>query len=149
MNMRAAPQRTQAETALVAAFGERVSDLPGDAAIALKRDDAIELIKTGLPTRHIEAWHYTDLRRLLTAVPDFDPALHAKTQGPLIDGSVVLPVLNGVAGVGARIDGATVTRLADMLIDGSFGPALGARDAADTIGAVNTAFVADGYFVDI
>ena len=149
MNMHPVPQRTQAETALIAAFGERFADLPGDAGIAHKRDDAIEQIKSGLPTRHVEAWHYTDLRRLLTSVPEFDPTLHAKTLGALLAGSAVLPVLNGVAGVAPRIEGAKVTRLADMLIDGSFGPALGALDAADTIGAVNTAFVADGYFIDI
>ena len=38
----------------------------------VKRDDAIETMKAGLPTRRVEAWHYTDLRRLLTAVPAFD-----------------------------------------------------------------------------
>ena len=33
--------------------------------------------------------------------------------------------------------------------DGSFAPALDPRGADDAIGALNTAFVADGYFVDI
>ena len=61
MNMLAKPTRTPAETALIEAFGERLSQLPGDAAVMVKRDNAIEPLKAGLPTRRIEAWHYTDL----------------------------------------------------------------------------------------
>ncbi|TGV30403.1 Fe-S cluster assembly protein SufD, partial [bacterium M00.F.Ca.ET.168.01.1.1] len=56
MNMHAQPQRTLAETALIDAFGERLSLLPGDGAVMTKRDDAIEAIKHGLPTRRIESW---------------------------------------------------------------------------------------------
>ena len=149
MNIHATPQRTVAENALIDAFGERLAELPGDASVAVKRDDAIEALKAGLPTRRIEAWHYTDLRRLLTTVPAHDATLNAKTLGALIEGSSVLPVLNGVSGVGPRIEGAVISRLTDKLIDGSFAPALGAREPADTIGALNTAFVDDGYFVDI
>jgi len=55
MNMHAQPQRTLAETALIDAFGERLSLLPGDSAVMVKRDDAIEAIKHGLPTRRIES----------------------------------------------------------------------------------------------
>ena len=51
MNMHATPQRTPAETALIDAFGERLSQLPGDGEVMIKRDDAIEQIKAGLPTR--------------------------------------------------------------------------------------------------
>ena len=69
MNIHSAPQLTPAETALVDAFGERLSLLPGDGAVMVKRDNAIEQIKAGLPTKRIESWHYTDLRRLLTSVP--------------------------------------------------------------------------------
>ena len=53
MNMHPTAQRTAAETALIDAFGERFSDLPGDPAIARERDDAVERIKAGLPTRHV------------------------------------------------------------------------------------------------
>ena len=49
MNIHAVPQLTPAETALVDAFGERLSLLPGDGAVMVKRDDAIEQVKTGLP----------------------------------------------------------------------------------------------------
>ncbi len=150
MNMHTQPQRTPAETALIDAFGERLSLLPGDGAVMLQRDDAIEAIKEGLPTRRVEAWHYTDLRRLLNAVPDFDPSALAKAVAPIIENSVVLPVLNGVSGAKVpAIEGVTIERLSEKLIDGSVAEGLSRYGADDAIGALNTAFVADGYFVDV
>ncbi|RWF43685.1 MAG: Fe-S cluster assembly protein SufD, partial [Mesorhizobium sp.] len=92
MNMHAQPQRTLAEMALIDAFGERLSQLPGDGAVMVKRDDAIEAIKHGLPTRRVESWHYTDLRRLLTNVPAFEADAVAKALAPVLEGSAVLPV---------------------------------------------------------
>lgn len=143
-------QRTAAETALIDAFGERLSLLPGDGAVMVKRDDAIERLKAGLPTRRIEAWHYTDLRRLLVSVPPHDETANAKPVEPLLEGSAVLRVLNGVSGGKIpSIEGVTVQRLEEKLQDGSFAPALDPRGADDAIGALNAAFVADGYFLDI
>ena len=149
MNMRAEIQRTPAEAALVDAFGERLSLLPGDGAVMVKRDDAIEQVKNGLPTRRVEAWHYTDLRRLLATVPDFDASAKAKSVAPLIEGSTVLSLANGVSQAVSSIEGVTFQRLSDKLTDGSYAPALVTYGNDDTIGAINTAFVADGYFVDI
>jgi len=150
MNMHTQPQRTQAETALIDAFGERLSLLPGDGAVMLKRDDAIEAIKHGLPTRRVESWHYTDLRRLLTAVPAFDPTAAAKALAPIVEGSAILAVLNGVSSAKVPdIEGVTVQRLSEKLTDGSLAPGLDPYGSDDAIGALNTAFVADGYFVDI
>lgn len=150
MNIHAAPQLTPAETALVEAFGERLSLLPGDGAVMVKRDGAIEQVKAGLPTRRIEAWHYTDLRRLLTSVPAFDETAKAEAVAPVLEGSAVFSVLNGYsAEKTARVEGVTVARVADKLTDGSFAPALDPRGADDAVGALNTAFVADGYFLDI
>ncbi|MFD1983097.1 Fe-S cluster assembly protein SufD [Mesorhizobium newzealandense] len=150
MNMHTQPQRTPAETALIDAFGDRLSLLPGDGAVMLKRDDAIEAIKHGLPTRRIESWHYTDLRRLLNAVPDFDPAAAVKAVAPIVEGSAVLAVLNGVSSAKVPdIEGVTVQRLSEKLTDGSIAPGLDPYGSDDAIGALNTAFVADGYFVDI
>ncbi|RUV52729.1 Fe-S cluster assembly protein SufD, partial [Mesorhizobium sp. M5C.F.Ca.IN.020.29.1.1] len=57
MNIHTTPQRTPAETALIDAFSDRLSLLPGDGTVMLKRDDAVEAIKSGLPTRRIESWH--------------------------------------------------------------------------------------------
>jgi len=150
MNQHARVQNTPAEMALIEAFGARLSEMPGDGAVMVKRDRAVEEIKAGLPTRHVESWHYTDLRRLLAQVPDHDPTAKAKTVEPLIARSTVLPLLNGVASSRhAAPDGVTVSSVAEKLADGSFAPALDPRDADDAVGAVNTAFVADGYFLDI
>lgn len=149
MNMRAEIQRTPAEAALVDAFGERLSLLPGDGTVTVKRDDAIEQIKAGLPTRRVEAWHYTDLRRLLAAVPAFDATAKASSVAPLLEGSTVASIANGVSTAAAGIDGVTFQRLSDKLTDGSYAPALVTYGKDDAIGAINTAFVADGYFVDI
>ena len=150
MNMHATPPRTQAETALVEAFGERLSQLPGDGAVMIKRDEAIEAIKGGLPTRRVEDWHYTDLRRLLASVPDYDPTANPKPLASLVQGSAVLPILNGVAqGKAPTVEGVTFQNLSEKLTDGSFARALGARDKDDAIGSLNTAFVSDGWFVDI
>jgi Fe-S cluster assembly protein SufD len=150
MNMHTQPQRTAAETALIQAYDERLSILPGDGAVFVKRDNAMERLKAGLPTKRVEAWHYTDLRRLLTTVPPHDEAANARKVDPVVDGSTVLAVLNGVSsGKTPSIEGVTVRRLEDKLRDGSFAPALDGHDADDAIGAMNAAFVADGYFLDI
>jgi Fe-S cluster assembly protein SufD len=150
MNMHATPQRTAAETALLDAFGERISLLPGDGAVTVKRDDAIEALKAGLPTKRVESWHYTDLRRLLTAVPAHDEAADAKPLAPVLDGSTVFSVLNGTASQKIpAVEGVSVQTLAEKLTDGSFAAALDLYGKDDAIGALNAAFVADGYFVDI
>ncbi len=150
MNIQIQPQRTPAEAALVDAFGERLSLLPGDGEVMLKRDAAIEALKAGLPTRRIESWHYTDLRRLLTAVPAFDPAAAARPLAPVLEGSAVLAVLDGKAeGKAPEVEGVVFRPLAGMLADGSFAPALDCYGTDDAIGALNAAFVADGWFVDV
>lgn len=149
MNMLATVQRTPAEAAIIDAFGERLSLLPGDGTVMVKRDNAIEQIKAGLPTRRIESWHYTDLRRLLTSVPAFDASAAAKPIAPLLEGSTLLSIINGVSAATPDVDGVSFQRLGDKLVDGSYAPALVTYGSDDAVGALNTAFVADGYFVDI
>lgn len=144
-----AQMHTAAERALLAAFNDRLGDLPGDGAVATKRDAAIEQLKTGLPTKRVEAWHYTDLRRLLTKVPDA-PAGEAMPVAPLLDGSTVLTVLNGKVGKAGEIaGGVSATPIAELLRNGAFAPALGTHGYDDTVGALNAAFVSDGWFVDV
>jgi Fe-S cluster assembly protein SufD len=150
MNIHPVPQRTPAEAALVEAFADCLSELPGDGSVMVRRDNALEQVKAGLPTRRIESWHYTDLRRLLTSVPSHDRTASIAAMPPVLAGSLVLPVLNGVSSPPPALpDGVGVERLADKLSDGSFSRALEAQGADDAIGALNAAFVADGYFVDI
>jgi Fe-S cluster assembly protein SufD len=149
MNIQTPIQNTPAETALLDAFGERLSLLPGDGAVMLKRDAAIEAVKAGLPTRRVEAWHYTDLRRLLSQVPAYDDSAKAEALQPLIEGSAVLPVLNGVAGKAPGIEGVTVQPVREKLRDGTYAPALEPQGRDDAIGALNAALVGDGWFLDI
>lgn len=150
MNLHAVPQLTPAEAALVDAFGERLSELPGDGAVMVKRDNAIEQVKAGLPTKRVESWHYTDLRRLLTSVPAFDRTAKATVLPSILEGSVVLAVLNGVSSDKTEsLEGVSVQRVADKLTDGSLAEALDPRGDDDAVGALNAAFAADGYFVDI
>ncbi len=141
MNVRSEIHNTPAEAALVEAFDERLSLLPGD--------NAIKLVRASLLMRRVEAWHYTDLRRLLITIPNFDANAKTKSIAPLLEDSTMLRLTNGVSQAVSNIEGVTFQRLADKLIDDSYAPALVTYGKDDIIGAINTAFVADGYFVDI
>ena len=150
MNIHANPALTPAETALVAAFSERVSELPGDSAVALGRDAAVERLKAGLPTRRVEAWHYTDLRRLLSAVPAFDASAKPQTIRPLVEGSSVLRVRNGIAEQKPTLpEGVSVETFAALLGAGDARAAMAPADSDDAIGAINAAFAADGFGLTI
>ncbi|WLR98509.1 Fe-S cluster assembly protein SufD [Shinella sumterensis] len=150
MNMQTGKTLSVAETALCAAYDQAIGELPGDGAVLAARDVLISDFKeAGLPTRRIEAWHYTDLKALLRAVPAFDPAASADRIEPLVEGANVLSVVNGVADKRASADDVSVTRFADALIDGSAAAGLVARDGDDTIGRLNGAFVRDGFVLDI
>lgn len=71
MNIQAANRSTAAEAALVEAYTAQLGDLPGDGAVLGARDILFDDLKrAGLPTRRVEAWHYTDLKTLLRAIPD-------------------------------------------------------------------------------
>mgnify|MGYP000882242453 FL=1 len=79
MNMQTGKTLSVAETALCDAYDQAIGELPGDGAVLAARDVLISDFKdAGLPTRRIEAWHYTDLKALLRAVPAFDPAAAAE-----------------------------------------------------------------------
>lgn len=149
MNVQTQIKRTAAEEALLAAFAERGTKLPGDAKVAERREEAVLLLQRGLPNRKVEAWHYTDLRRLLSAVPSFDAGGPAAPCAPLLEGSFVLPVLNGVATPPLAIDGVAVSKVADRLADGSLAPLLRLEGSDDTVSAINAAFAADGFVVDV
>ena len=149
MNIHAAPTLTAAETALVDGFAQRISELPGASDVIVNRDNAIEQVKAGLPTRRVEAWHYTDLRRLLASVPAHDPAAKPGSIAPLIDDAAVLRVLNGKAEGKDRIDGVKVERFRDVLLSGGKAATMTPHDGDDAVGAVNAAFAADGFVLTI
>jgi Fe-S cluster assembly protein SufD len=150
MNIQTTQTRTAAEKALIDTFAARLPNLPGDASVIVKRKEAIAALEArGLPNRKIEAWHYTDLRRLLTTVPAFDARAGAVSAAPLLEGSVVLPILNGKAGKAPAVQGVTIAPAAEKLADGSFAPALQPTTDDDAVGAINAALAADGWFLDI
>lgn len=149
MNIHANPVLTSAEKALVEAFSTRISDLPGDASVAERRDDAIEQVKAGLPTRRVESWHYTDLRRLLNNVPAFDPSVEPALVEPLMEGSSVLRVRNGKADAPSVPQGVEAQTFSSLLMAGDARAAMAPFDGDDAIGAINAAFADDGFSLDI
>lgn len=114
MNARANTPQTPAEAKIAADYvGARLT-LPGGDNIGAIRDAAFEtFMAAGLPTRRVEAWHYTDLRQAMReALP-----------------SAVAPAASAILAQGARleqlaprIEEANAIRL--VLVDGHFIPAL-------------------------
>jgi Fe-S cluster assembly protein SufD len=145
MNVHAIRQRTGAENQLIEAFIQRVGALPGNTAVSVARDEAVEHLKIhGLPSRRIESWHYTDLRTLLRDIPV--GAEHATQKyEPLAAGSHVLRIVDGEAQPAHAIAGVSITPLSAKLEDGSFARALRLQGDDDLIGALNTAFVTNGF----
>jgi len=149
MNIQTQIKRTAAEELLLDAFAAHGDALPGDSSVKAQRRAAAELIARGLPTRRVEAWHYTDLRRLLSNIAAFTQGQGAAVQAALLDGSTVLSVVGGKATASADVAGLTVAHLANGLVDGKFADRLTLMGTDDTVGAINTAFIADGYSVDV
>ncbi|HZG28544.1 MAG TPA: Fe-S cluster assembly protein SufD [Ensifer sp.] len=144
--MSAQPQikLTEAENALLMAYTEQVGDLPGNGDVLIARDRLITDIKTkGLPTRRVEAWHYTDLRNLLRQIP-------ANTNGdvkalePLIAGSAVFALENGKVVRKGKAEGVTVRRIEAMLEDGTGAFLMSPRGDDDAVGRINGGFLRDG-----
>jgi len=150
MNMQTTMRFTAAETALVEAFGAQFGDLPGDGAVAGRRDRLLDdLKKAGLPTRRIEAWHYTDLKNLLRTVPDVVPVPAIDPIAPVVEGSKVLSVLQGEAHLKSSIEGLDITAFKEKLADGSAVTGLTALDKDDAIGRINGSFVRDGFAITV
>lgn len=141
---------TVAETAIVDAFVSRMGRLPGNADTIHARDAAVSTIKkSGLPTRKVEAWHYTDLRRLLTSIPAHNLDASCAPFEPIITGSKRIVLGNGKLIEQASIDQVSMTSTADALGADVSGLVLNDYTADETIAALNTAFVSDGVQVNV
>ncbi|MCQ1572340.1 Fe-S cluster assembly protein SufD [Neorhizobium galegae] len=150
MNMQTTSRLTAAETALVEAFGAQIGELPGNGAVIGTRDRLLdELKKAGLPTRRVEAWHYTDLKNLLRSVPDVTLVSAIDPIAPLVEGSKILSILQGTADAKAAVDGVEIALFKDRLADGSAAAGLTALDKDDAIGRINGSFVRDGYAITV
>lgn len=146
MNVHLQKVRTPAESALIDAFSNRVGDLPGNTEVVSARDNALEALKVnGLPGRRVESWHYTDLRTLLRSVAPFDANVTAKAVAPLLDGSAVLSVANGVALKPVQIEGVRIETISDILGQGIAAHTLATRGDDDAIGQINAAYASDGW----
>lgn len=150
MNMHTTRTATAAEAALVDGFAEKIGELPGNADVINARDTALEALKIqGLPSRRIESWHYTDLRTLLRGIAPVDAASGSQAVSPIIAGSTVAAVSNGVALAARDGDGFAFIPLREKLLDGSFAKALVTRGTDDAIGQINAAYVSDGWALSI
>lgn len=66
MNAEIRPVRTAAEIGLADLFAAEHKGLPGGGTIEAMRRDAFDrFVAQGLPHSRVEAWKYTDLRRLV------------------------------------------------------------------------------------
>lgn len=119
------PMRTPAETALIERFEAEKAALPGAAAA---RVAAFERFKAkGLPSKRVEAYHYTDLRQVLRSI--------AKS---------------GCAGIAvpAAPAGVTIEPLADALARG-LEPGLAMGKAEDVVVDLNTALMREGVAISV
>ncbi len=125
--------KTEAETSLAETFAAARPYLPGGPTVAAARAAAFAAFAaTGLPHRRMEAWKYTDLRRLmrdakpLAGAPDALALEQAGTAGALL------------AGLGLRrlvvVNGTFVPELSDLA---DLEPGLGIRAMADALAADN------------
>ena len=158
-----------AETKLAADYSGVRAALPGNAAVGHLRDAAFDHFKqAGLPTRRVEAWHYTDLRVVMrdalpvAGAPKTDAAhkQRLETQAPRMADveTVRLVMVDGffvaeLSDVARLHKGVSVTSLADVLVKGDASviealsaSGLGQGDAAL---ALNTAFMQGGVLIDV
>jgi Fe-S cluster assembly protein SufD len=158
--------KTAAETALAQTFAQARALLPGDGAIAARRQAAFDVFAgEGLPHRRVEDWKYTDLRALmrdskpLAGPPDAKAKARGKHAGAVIadvdarrlvfvDGAFV-PELSDLAALEAGLE---ISSLADALsqptalLDAHLGTLAPASDVAV---ALNTALMGDGAVIRV
>jgi Fe-S cluster assembly protein SufD len=134
MNATLRPIKTKAELGLAEQFAAAGPTLPGGSAISKLRAIAFNrFAAAGLPHPRVEAWKYTDLRRLMT---DAKPLA-------CVPGAAARA---GAAGAGSLFTGFGLRRL--VIVDGSFIPEL--SDLADvesglTIQTMASAFARDDF----
>jgi len=158
-------KRTQAEEALIAQF-DAGNVFAGDAAdvVAARRDAFDRLRESGLPHRRVEAYKYTDLRKLMRSAPPIAGPMDAGQLAAAIAAAkpetadlnpTVMAIANGevVSGLDNQWPaGLTLSRLADILTGGSAVieqlPAI-EEFAADPLVELNTAFMSDGVIAQV
>jgi Fe-S cluster assembly protein SufD len=163
MNAEIRPVRTAAEIGLADLFAAARSSLPGGTETSAVRRDAFDrFVAQGLPHSRVEAWKYTDLRRLVRDAKPLASRPDAAARAAAGEAGAVF------AGLGFRrlliVDGSFVSELSDIddleagLAIRSAAEALAADEAiaplgggaeADPVAALNGAFAAGGVVVTI
>lgn len=150
MNVQTKPPLTVAEQKLFESFDAIRDSLPGGSAVKSMRERLLSDLRTaGLPTRRIEAWHYTDLRSLLRSVPEVEPAGKSGRVEALVEGSTVVSVENGKARPGDAPVGVTVGSFREQLANESVVKLIKEHGGDDAVGKINGAFASDGFVVEI
>ncbi len=147
MNALVKPMRTVAETALLESF--ETSPLLRDAGRAQREQAMARFVETGLPSRRMEPWHYTDLRNLLKEVPPFADAkaLAAELEPALTLGGARDIVLRaGQLEAGVRgLEGVSV----EPLVGAGVEPLSDVVPAIDPAVSLNRAFALGGARVHV
>lgn len=164
MNAEIRPVKTAAEIGLADLFAAAHKGLPGGNEVgALRRAAFDRFAAQGLPHSRVEAWKYTDLRRLvrdakpLASQPDAVAKAAAGTAGAaftsldfrrllIVDGAFV-PELSDLANLEPGVSiGATIKALETDEATVSLDAGMAGDDAA---AALNTAFAADGVIIAV
>lgn len=156
--------KNETEQAIASAFDAHRSDLPGNADIANVREAAFARFDgRGLPSRRVEAWHYTDLRAQMRSALPLAGRPDATAAKSLADS---LPAIEGACARIVLVDGFFMEALSDAVPAGvSMAPlerALEKGDAGfiediaasglgedDAALALNTAFMSGGVVIDV
>jgi Fe-S cluster assembly protein SufD len=159
--------KTPAETALAEAFAAVKGRLPGNGAVAQRREQAFDrFAQHGLPHRRVEEWKYTDLRTLMRDAKPLAQGPSSKSKQRARDAGSLLASLDArriVIAEGAFVPelsdlsklepGLSITSLAEALAKGDSEVAgrLGAPGPADgdVAAALNTAFMGDGAVIHV
>ena len=147
--------RTPAETALAEAYTHASPQLPGSDLVRGRRARAFDHFhERGLPSRRIEAWHYTDLRGTLREAYPIAAQAPMGIVNDVRDGVLRVVIADGffVSASGLVPAGLTVTPLRDRLVsaDDAFVsrlyPEAGSEDA---VIAYNAAMSRDGVVIEV
>lgn len=166
MNAGIRPVRTQAELGLVDVYTTSRQGLPGGSDVAAVRAAAFNhFALAGLPHSRVEAWRYTDLRRLmrdakpLAAPPGAEAKAMARDAGALFAalGFRRVTILDGalVTDMSELADlepGLTIRRMADALAldEPLLSQGMGSTVPADEPAlALNTALAGDGVVITV
>jgi Fe-S cluster assembly protein SufD len=144
------PFKSQAETDLAAQF-----ETARPAGLDQARKDAFALVtKNGLPTRRIEAWHYTDMRSMMKAAAPLakQPSQELSNKRPwsLVKNDDVFAFVDGwLVKTPALPKGVRITTLEQNAAAVAAAMNRAVDLGHDTITALNTAFMTSGLMIDI